>query len=404
MKIRFITTSIHINIEKTFERFNLREWSAIILAGGKGSRLMPLTSLVPKPLVKVTNKPMVDYSIAHLIYADIKHIILALAYKGQKMKNYIEETWTADKLGDVELECEVQESKGTADAYRMLEDKVDSENIVVSMADIVTNLPAKDFMNFHAEKGGIATISMKKSESHTSQYGVVLLDKNRKIYLFLEKPAPMELYLSSMSQRADLFLYTNIINTGIYCFKKKIADILDSTSLIDFGGEVFPYLLENNNDLYGFVREYYWLDCGNILTYKWVNWDLMRKYAWPITPNGDDYDDIYVMGLIDSGHNTIIEKPSCFGELVHLSNRVKIKELTSIGNQVKIGEDTIIEKSIIWDNVNIGAGCIIADSIICNDCIIGDNVVLQNAIIAPNCKVSNDSQLRDQTLELGTNI
>jgi NDP-sugar pyrophosphorylase family protein len=101
MKIRFITTSIHINIEKTFERFNLREWSAIILAGGKGSRLMPLTSLVPKPLVKVTNKPMVDYSIAHLIYADIKHIILALAYKGQKMKNYIEETWTADKLGDV---------------------------------------------------------------------------------------------------------------------------------------------------------------------------------------------------------------------------------------------------------------------------------------------------------------
>jgi len=404
MKIRFIATNKHINNKKQFEIFNLREWSAIILAGGKGSRLMPLTSQIPKPLVKVTNKPMVDYSIAHLIYADIKHIILALAYQGQQMKEYVEKTWTTDKLGDVELECEIQKSKGTADAYRMLDDKIDSENIVVSMADIVTNLPVRDFMNFHSEKAGIATISMKKSESHTSQYGVVLLDNNRKIYLFLEKPAPMELYLSSMAQRADLFLNTNIINTGIYCFKNKIADILDNTNLIDFGEEVFPYLLENDYDLYGYVKDYYWLDCGNIQTYKWANWDLLRKYGWPITPNGDEYDNIYVMGVIDSGQNTIIEKPTCFGELVHLSNRVKIKELTSIGNQVKIGEDTVIEKSIIWDNVNIGAGCIIADSIVCNDTKIGDNVVLQNAIIAPNCQVSDDSQLRDQTLDLGTSI
>ncbi|MFX1355415.1 MAG: nucleotidyltransferase family protein, partial [Promethearchaeota archaeon] len=160
----------------------MREWSAIILAGGRGTRLMPLTSQIPKPLVKVTNKPMVDYSIAHLIYADIKYIILALAWQGKLIKEHIKKTWTPDKLGDVELECLIQESKGTADAYRLSIDKIDSEKTVVSMADIVTNLPMKDFMKFHTEKGGMATISMKTSESHTSQYGVVLLDKNRKIY------------------------------------------------------------------------------------------------------------------------------------------------------------------------------------------------------------------------------
>ena len=192
-----------------------REWSAIILAGGKGKRLMPLTSEIPKPLVKVTNKPMIDYSIAHLIYAGIKHIILALAYMGDELKEHIEKIWTPDKLGDVELECAIQESRGTADAYRLLMDQIDSEKIVVSMADIVTNLPMTNFMDFHSMKGGIATISMKTVESHTTQYGVVLLDNDRKIYLFLEKPMPMELYLSSMAQRTDLFLHTNIINTGI---------------------------------------------------------------------------------------------------------------------------------------------------------------------------------------------
>ena len=380
----------------------MRDWSAIILAGGKGSRLMPLTSLLPKPLVKVTNKPMVDYSIAHLIYADIKHIILALAYKGEELKDYINATWTKDKLGDVELECIIQESKGTADAYRLLTDSLDSENVVVSMADIETNLPMKQFMDFHKQKGGMSTISMKTSESHTSQYGVVLLDKNRKIYLFLEKPAPMELYLSSMASRTDLFLHTNIINTGIYCFKKDIGTILHESGLIDFGGEVFPYMLEHNYDLYGFVKNYYWLDCGNSQTYMWANWDLLRKYSWPITPNGEEYDGVYVLGIINSGQNVTIEKPTCFGECVKLGNRVRIKELSSIGNQASIGEDTVIEKSVIWDNVKIGAGCKIIESVICNNCEIGNNVVLNKAIIAPNCKISNDSQIQDKTLDLGT--
>ncbi|MFX1327023.1 MAG: sugar phosphate nucleotidyltransferase [Promethearchaeota archaeon] len=382
----------------------MREWSAIILAGGKGERLMPLTSILPKPLVKVTNVPMIDYTIAHLVFANIKHIILALAYMGKELEDYIKKTWTSDKLGDVELECYIQESKGTADAYRLLTERIDSNNVVVSMADIVTNLPMKRFMEFHSNKEGLATISMKTVESHTSQYGVVLLDKNRKIYLFLEKPAPMELYLSSMAQREDLFLHTNIINTGIYCFNNKIGNILHESGLMDFGGEVFPYLLENKYDLYGFVENYYWMDAGNSTTYLWVNWDLLRKYAWPILPNGVEYDEIFVMGIINSGQNITIEKPTCFGEFVQLENRVKIKELTSIGNHVTIGEDTIIEKSVIWDEIKIGAGCIITESIICNNCEIGDNVVLERTIIAPSCKISSNSQIRDKTIELGTEL
>jgi NDP-sugar pyrophosphorylase family protein len=214
----------------------------------------------------------------------------------------------------------------------------------------------------------------------------------------------MELYLSSMAQRTDLFLHTNIINTGIYCFRKDIDQILQETGLMDFGGEVFPYLLENGYDLYGFVQNYYWIDCGNHQTYLWANWDLLRKHSWPITPNGDEYDGIFVMGIISSGQNATIEKLTCFGENVELLNRAIIKPLTSIGNRVIVGEDTIIEKSVIWDDVNIGAGCRIDESIVCNNCDIGDNVVLHNAIVAPNSRISSDSQIRDKTLDLGTDI
>jgi NDP-sugar pyrophosphorylase family protein len=384
-----------------------REWSAIILAGGKGSRLMPLTSNIPKPLVKVTNKPMVDYSIAHLIYADIKHITLALAYMGEKIEKHVKNTWTGDLLGDVELECSINDSKGTADAVRLLTDSFsESEKVIVSMADIVTNLPMRKLMDFHTEKGGIATISMKTVESHISQYGVVLLDDKRKIYLFLEKPGPMELYLSSMAQRTDLFLHTNIINTGIYAFRKDIADVLHhNPNLMDFGGEVFPFLLENTDqELYGFVKNYYWLDCGNAQTYMWANWDLLRKYAWPITPNGKEYDDIFVMGIIDSGKDISIEKPTCFGQNVLLNGKIKIKALSSIGSNVMIGQEAIIEKSVIWENVIIGAGSVIEETIICNDCEIGQGVELKKVVIGPFCKISDNTKLSDTTIEMGQQI
>jgi len=152
------------------------------------------------------------------------------------------------------------------------------------------------------------------------------------------------------------------------------------------------------------VKNYYWLDCGNSQTYLWANWDLLRKYSWPVTPNGEEYDGVFVMGIINSGQNAIIEKPTCFGENVELLNRAIIKPLTSIGNRVIVGEDSVIEKSVIWDDVNIGAGCRIDESIICNNCDIGDNVVLQKAIVAPNSRISNNTQIRDKTLDLGTDI
>ncbi len=380
------------------------EWSAIILAGGIGERLKPLTSVIPKPLVKVTNKPMIDYAIAHAKYAGIKHIIISLAHGGNLLKNHLDKEWTKDKLEDVELEYPILDSEGTADAIRKIQDYVRSEKFIVSMGDIVTNLPLKEFMDYHSEKQGISTISMKTVATHTTQYGVVLLDKDRKIYLFLEKPMPTELYVSSMAQRTDLYLHTNIINTGIYAFNAQIIDVLENQPLMDFGGEVFPYLLQNNYDLYGYVENYYWLDVGNPQTYLWANWDLLRKYSWPITPNGKEYDEIWVSFIIDSGENVKIQKKTCFGEKVILKQNVQIKELTSIGTEVVVGEDTIIEKSVIWDNVNIGAGCKISSSIICDNCTIGNNVVLDNVILAPNSKISDDQTISDKTFELGSEI
>lgn len=376
-------------------------WCAVILAGGIGSRLAPLTSKIPKPLVPVTNQPMCSYAIDHLRYAGIKHIIVVVKHMGDLLRDYLEETWTLDRLGGVKLEIPKVDSLGTADALRKVANLVDADHIVVSMADIVTNLPMREMMDFHQAKGGIGTISMKTIES-PSQYGVVLIDNHQKIYLFLEKPKPQELYLSSLAQRTDLYLHTNIINTGIYCFEREILDVLDrNPTIMDFGKEVFPYLVENKMSVYGFVRDYYWMDVGMPKMYKWANWDLLRKYGWPVLPIGEEHHQIWTIGnSANLAESDLVGKPTAIGHDVSLGAGARIKSLSVLGNSIQIGDNSLVERSIIWDNTTIGENCQIVDSIVCDNCQIEDDVILRNnTVIGPNCRIAAGVVLDNRTID-----
>lgn len=142
----------------------VKNWSAVVLAGGIGSRLQPLTSKIPKPLVAVTNQPMISFAIDHLRYAGIKHIIIVLKHMADLLRDYLEKEWTPERLGDVKLEIPEVDPQGTADAVRSVANLIPTDHFVVSMADIVTNLPMREMMNFHETKGGIGTISMKTIE------------------------------------------------------------------------------------------------------------------------------------------------------------------------------------------------------------------------------------------------
>ncbi len=349
---------------------------------------------------------MVDYAIDHIRYAGIKKIIVVVRHMGEVLRDYLQKTWTKEKLGDVELIIPQVDSLGTADAIRKTANMIDTPHFVVSMADIVTNLPMRDMMTFHEEKGGVGTISMKSME-FPNLYGVVLLDDKKKIYLFLEKPKPEELYLSSLAQPAGTYLHTNIINTGIYCFEHEMVDILKNTNLMDFGAEVFPYLVDNHKDIYGYVSDYYWLDLGNPLTYKWGNWDLLRRFGWPVMPDGfeDQPKQIWTKGDIACGNNVHIGSQIAFGNNPHLDNNVEVRNLSVVGNNVSVGEGSVIDKSIIWDNSRIGKFCNINDSIICNNSVIGDNVELTNhTVIGPNCKIASGKKLNNITIREDSEI
>ncbi|MHA1794004.1 MAG: sugar phosphate nucleotidyltransferase [Promethearchaeota archaeon] len=372
-------------------------WTGVILAGGLGTRLRPLTQEIPKPLVQVANKPMLDYAIDHLKYAGIKKIIIVLKHMSDKIREHMEKEWfqNPENLQDLEIQIPNVDSRDTADALRKVSDLIETENIIVSMGDIVTNLPLKEFLDYHLSKKGIATISMKEIDE-PKQYGVVILDESRKIHVFLEKPTSHELYLSSFLVKSNETYARNLINTGIYAFNKEIMDILERESgLMDFGKNVFPYLLENYYEIYGFVGKYYWMDVGQPKPYLWANWDLLRGYGWPITPRGEDHDGIWYEEeppRIDD--ESLIEKPCAFGTGVNVGKHSKIKTLCVINNNVSIGDFCEIERSTIWNDVKIGENSRIFESILCNDVTIGDNVILENCVVGPGSIINSDKTLK----------
>lgn len=366
------------------------DWTGIILAGGLGSRLFPLTQDIPKPLVPVCNKAMLDYAIDHLRYAGIKKIIIVLKHLGEKIRDHMEREWfgNPEKLGDLQIQIPHVDSRDTADALRQVSHLIDSDHLLVSMGDIVTNMPMQKFLDYHVQKGGFATISMKTIDEPT-QYGVVLLDSEKKIHLFLEKPDSRELYVSSIIQRSDMYLHTNLINTGIYAFNREVLDLLNREgTLMDFGKNVFPYLLENNLPIFGFVEQYYWMDVGQPRPYLWANWDLLRGYGWPITPHGVDHAGLWYDVPPSRGQGCSFDAPASFGENITIGQDSRVSSLSIIGNDVNIGEKTTIEKSVIWNGVNIGKNCSIVESIICDGVCIEDGAALVECVVGPGSTVS----------------
>ena len=363
----------------------MSEWSAIVLAGGIGSRLRPLTTEIPKPLVPVANKPMIDYNLELLRNAGIKgKIVVVTRYLGEKIEQYFNENNHFDDL-DIVIPKGI-DPIGTADAVRLAADYIDTDNFIVSMADIITSLPLDDFMSFHLEKGGIASITLK-DVPHPRAFGVIMLNQDSQILLFLEKPIPQELGLATLtfSKKETIRLQSNLVNTGIYAFKHDVLDILGSLhDLMDFGKDVFPYLAREYG-IYGYARRenYYWMDCGNATTYLYTNWDVLRRWAFPYFPRAThEENNIWINDNWPSfPSSSSIEPPGAFGSNITIGKNTKIKSQSVLGSNVTIGDNCTIVASIIWNNV-----------------VIEDNVTMKNTIVCNDAKIPKDSHLASGTV------
>ncbi len=381
---------------------------AVILAGGLGTRLSPLTNYRPKPLVPIGNYTMLDWNFFVLASNGIKKALVVVNFLGDQIRNHIDKV-TSKLHPDMDIVIPDVESHGTADALRVVSDHVESDNFFVTMSDIVTNINLKDMGTFHVKKKGIATILAKPIVENPNQFGVILVNEQNKIIRFLEKPSPDELYLTKMIvKRSQAFNnQTNLINSGIYCFQDNILEILnESEELVDFGKNVFPYLLKNKKGIYSYKGEdeYYWQDCGRPEELLGTNLEVLKRGNMPYCPKGIEEDGSWY-GKNDKFGKILIKKPVAIGNNVIIKSGTKV-HLSSINDYCQIGKKSCIIRSLIWENAHIGNNVTIKDSIISDNVIIGDNcVIVDETIIPPGHKIPPNSYIKKGRLitDLSTN-
>lgn len=344
---------------------------AVIMAGGEGSRLRPLTCDIPKPMVPVMNVPIMEHIINLLKDHGIKDIAVTLMYMPQKIKDYF---GNGSNFG-VNLHYFTEDTPlGTAGSVKNAQDFLDQTFVVIS-GDCLTNINLKKAIEFHNEKKAIATVALTRVDVPL-EYGVVILDENQAIKGFLEKPSWGE-------------VFSDTVNTGTYILQPEVFKYIAGGENRDFGQDIFPKLLSEKKGLFGYVSYDYWCDIGDLQAYIKAHNDVFEGRV------SINHDAKEVKKGVWVGHGTVIgskakvDAPCFIGSNCRIANGCIIDSMSVVGNNNVIEEKVSIKRAVVWNNNYFERGSELRGAIIGNKVNIKSNVsIFENASIGDGCVIS----------------
>ncbi|AEV67295.1 mannose-1-phosphate guanyltransferase [Acetivibrio clariflavus] len=355
---------------------------AIIMAGGEGSRLRPLTCDLPKPMVPVMNIPIMEHIINLLKKHGITEIGVTLMYLPQKIKDYF---GNGSHFG-VNIQYFTEDVPlGTAGSVKNAGDFLDETFIVIS-GDSLTDMDITKAIEFHREKKSKATIVLTRVDVPL-EYGVVITDKNGTITGFLEKPSWGE-------------VFSDTVNTGTYILEPEIMDYLEQGKKTDFSQDLFPLLLEKKEPMFGYVMSGYWCDIGDLQAYLQAHYDVLDGKVKINTTLTEVKKGIWVgSGSIIDSHATL-NAPCVIGDNCRIGSGAVIDSYSVLGSNNVVEDESTIKRSVLWNGNYIEYGSEIRGAILCNkinlkhyarifeNAVVGDNCVInERAIIKPNIRI-----------------
>jgi mannose-1-phosphate guanylyltransferase len=359
---------------------------AVILVGGEGTRLRPLTCNIHKAMVPILNKPFLEHMLHYLRGYGVDDIILTLCHLPEHIKDYFAD---GSKF-EVKLSYVIEESPlGTAGAVKNAETHLDDLFFVFN-GDIFTDIDLQAMLSFHRERKATATIALTPVEDPTL-YGVVETDLQGRVKRFVEKPSWEE-------------VTTNLINAGIYILDREILQDIPTNTPFMFERHLFPGLLAKGVPIYGFPSHAYWIDIGTPEKYLQLHHELLQEKSTAALCSQIRDKEISPKALI---HPTAeIEGSVIIGSGCSIGPGVRIKGPAVIGEGSKILNHATIERTVLWRNVQVGKqvtlkDCIVGDnsfigdgSFIAQGSVIGDNVIInQGGHLSPGTKIWPDTRI-----------
>lgn len=320
---------------------------AIIMAGGEGSRLRPLTCDCPKPMMRLMNKPVMQYALELLRTHGITQIGVTLGY----LPDAISDAFSDGADLGLSLRYWIEQTPlGTAGGVRQAEDFLDETFIVLS-GDGITDLDITAALRFHREKGALATLVLRR-EADPTEYGVVSTNPDGRIDGFYEKPG-----------RCDVV--SDTINTGIYILEPEVLARIPADRPYDFGHDLFPLLVREGLPVYGYVMDGYWCDIGDVRAYLSAHRAAMDGEIHLEDICARPGGTVILPGAIVD-RTAVLESPCLIGPGAQIGPGAHIGAYTVIGDGCVIGAHASLKRSILWPGAQVEAhaqarGCILAD-------------------------------------------
>lgn len=336
---------------------------ALLLAGGLGTRLRPLTEDLPKPMAPLGNRPWLEHLILHLKQEGIEQFVIAVKHYPEVIQRHFGD---GSRFG-VEIQYAVEKQLlGTAGAIKNAEPMLSDQFLVIN-ADVVQMAPLLPLLEFHRSHGGAVTIGLTRVED-PSAYGVVELTLDGKITRFVEKP-PRDQAPS------------NLINAGIYVMKKEVLEFIPANQEVSIERETFPLLIEQGAGVYGTVIEGYWMDMGTTERYRQAHWDILDGKVPLQLPATRQKQGVYLGKNVQIGKGVILVPPVLIGDHVVLEDNSTIGPYAVIGNHSRIGKGSSCSRSIIWESTSIASGSYVVDCILCDHLLTGADQMMHGAVI-----------------------
>jgi mannose-1-phosphate guanylyltransferase / phosphomannomutase len=332
---------------------------AVVMAGGEGTRLRPLTSNQPKPMVPIVGKPCMEHIVDLLRGYGIEDVIVTVAFLPQAIRSYFGD---GESLG-VNIEYSVEESPlGTAGSVRLASGRLDETFFVIS-GDALTDVNLQKIVAFHRKQGAAVTIGLKSVENPL-EFGIVVTDDDGRIERFLEKP--------SWGQ-----VFSDTINTGIYVLEPEVLRHVPTDRPYDFSKELFPLLLEMGRPLYGYVFDEYWQDIGNLEQFRQANFDALDGAVELNIPGIRLRGNVWLGEGVELDDLDQVEAPAFVGNYARIAPGATVGAYSVLSASVTLRERARTSRSIVDASSYIGRSAVVEGAIVGRSCDIGSHVLVQ---------------------------
>lgn len=367
---------------------------AVIMAGGRGTRLRPLTCYIPKPMAPLLDRPCMEYIVDLLRAHGITEIAVTVQYLPQVIANHFGD---GSEFGVNIRIFEEATPLGTAGSVKNAEDFLDETFIVIS-GDGLTDFDLTEIVKTHKARGAMATIVLTKVDVPL-EYGVVMTEEDGRILRFLEKPSWSE-------------VFSDTVNTGIYVLEPEVLRLFDKGVEFDFSKDLFPKLLDAGMPLYGHVAQGYWSDIGNLDQYRQTQFDMLMGLVDVRITGEERFPRVWVGEEARIEKGAAVRGPSFIGAGAMIGAGADVGPYAVVGKGTQLGSRVTMERSVIWGGTKVGSSTVLTGATLCNHLQVGRGVDIGEgavigektrigdlAVIRPGVKVWPEKTIGDGTIQ-----